>query len=194
MTSKVRTALATVCLVAIIAGGYAPLALAASVTATQDVTLVVSSIAKLAVTGDPGPLIITAPVGAGDEPAPVSDGSTAANYTSTVPAGQTRKLQVQGTAATGVGIPAGCTLTLTPTMQGGGYGASKGIVSGPQTISQPPEPTAHDIVTNIPTCGTGVGAGFGVKLTYALSVATFTALVGGTSGTVTMTFTLTDAS
>lgn len=172
----------------ILLGVGCALALAAFVegaaTTTQTITMQVNSICVLAVTGNPSTLIVSAPASGGQTPSNPSSNTTYAQYTSTVPASQTRLL----TAAWGSSdaAPAGCSLKLSATPSGG---TNQGSTAGQVTLSS----TAQSIVTAIKSCATGTAATNGAQLTYTLSVDTLTSLVAGDSKTATVTLTLTDA-
>jgi len=156
----------------------------ATSTATQTVTMQVNAICVLAVTGSPSTLTVSAPATGGQTPSNPSSNTTYAQYTSTVPASQTRKI----TAAWGGSdaAPAGCSLKLTATPSGG---TNQGSSAGQITMSA----TAQDVVTTIRSCATGTSASNGAQLTYTLSVDTVTSLVASESKTATVTLTLTDA-
>ncbi|MFH1942534.1 MAG: hypothetical protein ABIL68_10565 [bacterium] len=148
----------------------------------HDVTLVVNSIAEIAVSADVS-LTVTAPTTPGGIPQDDSDNSAYLRYTSTVPASWTRNV----TAAWGAGnaAPAGTQLRLQASPQSG-----KGTSAGQVTVSS----SAQNIVTAISSCFTGTGGSDGAQLAYALEVTDATALVATESKTVTVTFTMTDAS
>ena len=173
---------------AIIAGAILGLGLVALTfavaTTAQTVTLQVNAICVLAVTGNPGTLTVSAPASGGQTPSNPSSNTTYAQYTSTVPASQSRKLTAAwgGTDA----APAGCSLKLAATPSGG---TNQGSTAGQITLSA----TAQDLVTAIKSCATGTGASNGAQLAYTLSVDTVTSLVASESKTATVTLTLTDA-
>ena len=156
----------------------------AAATTTQTVTMQVNAICVLAVTGNPGTLTVSAPASGGQTPSNPSSNTTYAQYTSTVPASQSRKL----TAAWGASdaAPAGCSLKLAATPSGG---TNQGTGACQITLSA----TAQDIVTQIKSCATGTGGTNGAQLTYTLSVDTVTSLVASESKSATVTLTLTDA-
>jgi len=152
-------------------------------TVNQTVTMQVSAICVVGVSGNPATLNVTAPATAGDSPSNPSDDTTYARYTSVIPSGQTRKLQVNWGGSDAA--PAGCSLKLTAAPQSG-----KGTTAGQKTVSA----TAQDIVTGIGSCATGTGGTDGAQLTYVLSVDTLASLVVTTATNATITLTLTDAS
>jgi len=158
--------------------------ISAATTVNQTVTMQVNAICVLAVTGNPSTLTVSAPASGGQTPTNPSSSATYAQYTSTVPASQSRKL----TAAWGASdaAPAGCSLKLSATPSGG---TNQGATAGQITLSA----TAQDIVTTIKSCATGTSASNGAQLTYTLSVDTLTSLVASESKTATITLTLTDA-
>lgn len=155
----------------------------AQTTANQTVTMQVSAISVLGVSGNPAALTVSAPALAGDLPANPTSNSTYARYTSTVATGMTRRLQANWDAADAA--PAGCTLLLTATPASL---PNQGSSAGQITMTS----TATNIVTGIGSCATGTAATSGAQLAYVLSVDTMTALVAGDNHTVTITLTLTD--
>jgi hypothetical protein len=166
----------------VIAAGVSGLAFAAA-TATQTVTMQIAAISVLGTTGNPAALVVSAPAQGGATPANPSSNTTYAQYTSTVAAGVTRRLQANWGASDAA--PAGCSLQLTATpavLPGQGTG------SGAVTISS----TATNIVTAIGSCATGTGATNGAQLGYVLLINSMTSLVAGDNHTVTITLTLTD--
>jgi hypothetical protein len=155
----------------------------AAATATQTVTMQVAAVCALSTTGNPAALVVADPALGGDTPANPTSNTTYAQYTSTVAAGTTRRLQANwgGTDA----APAGCSLRLTATPAAlPNQGASAGQI----TISSTPT----NIVTGIGSCATGTGPANGAQLSYVLSVDNIAALVAGDDHTVTITLTLTD--
>jgi hypothetical protein len=153
-------------------------------TATQTVTMQVNAICVLAVTGNPSTLTVSAPATGGQTPSNPSSNSTYAQYTSTVPSAQTRKLTVAWGGSDAA--PAGCSLKLSATPSGG---TNQGTTAGEITMSA----TAQDAITTIRSCATGTGPTSGAQLTYTLSVDTVTSLVASESKSATVTLTLTDA-
>jgi len=175
---KWKTLLAAITVVTAVSG----LAYAAA-TATQTVTMQVGAISVLTMTGNPAALAIAAPALGGQTPANPSSNTTYAQYTSTVAAGVTRRLQANWGASDAA--PAGCSLLLTATPAAlPNQGASANQI----TMSA----TATNIVTGIGSCATGTGATNGAQMAYVLSVNTLTSLVAGDNHTVTVTITLTD--
>jgi len=167
---------------AVILAGAAGLAFAAA-TATQTVTMQIASICVLRTTGIPAALAVAAPATPGDLPVNPSSNTTYAQYTSTVAAGVTRRLQANWGAADAA--PAGCSLLLTATPAAL---PNQGSSAGQITMNA----TATNIVTGIGSCATGIGATNGAQLAYVLSITSMTSLVGGDSRTATITLTLTD--
>jgi hypothetical protein len=117
------------------------------------------------------------------DPTGSSDTSKILQYTSLVAAGTTRNV----TAAWGGAdsAPAGTALLLEATSVPGGCGTAAGQI----TVSD----IAQNIITGIGSCATGTGAS-GAQLQYDLDITAVGSLVVGDSSTVTITFTLTDAS
>lgn len=155
----------------------------AAATATQTVTMQIASISVLATTGNPATLAVSAPAQGGATPANPTSNTTYAQYTSTVAAGVTRRLQANW--GTTDAAPAGCSLLLTATPA---TATNQGTTAGQITMSS----TATNIVTGIGSCATGTGATNGAQLAYVLSVNSMTSLVAGDNHTVTITLTLTD--
>jgi hypothetical protein len=151
-------------------------------TATQTVTMRVSEICVIDVTGNPSVLVIVPPSDGGDTPANPSDSSTYAQYTSVVASGKTRSITAQWAA--GDAAPSGCELQLQAQPAGGNQGTSAGTI----TLSSTPQ----NIVTGIGSCATGRGSTQGARLTYTLVINDVESLVAGEEKTVTVTLTLTD--
>ena len=176
---NLKKVLSTVSLALLIVG-----LVAASDTASQSFTLSVLDICVLGVTGNPGNLTIVAPASGGETPANPTDDSTYAVYTSVVGSSQTRAITANWGGSDAA--PAGCTLRLEVTEIAG---TNEGSAESEITVSD----TAQNIITGVGSCATGIGAG-GAKLKYTLSVDTVTSLVAGSSESVTITLTMTDAS
>ncbi len=153
----------------------------AAATATQTVTMQINSISVLATTGNPAALAVSAPGTAGATPANPTSNTTYAQYTSTVAAGITRRLQANWGVSDAA--PAGCSLLLQATP-----GTGQGTGAAAITMTS----TAQNIVTAIGSCATGVTGTSGAQLAYTLSINTMTSLVAGDNHTVTITLTLTD--
>jgi len=151
-------------------------------TASQTVTMRVSEICVIDVTGNPSTLVIYPPANGGDMPANPSDNSTFAQYTSVVEQGKTRSITAHWAA--GDSAPSGCELRLIATPKGGNQGSSAGEI----TLSTTPQ----SIVTGIGSCATGRGSSDGARLTYTLVITSVESLVAGEEKTVTVTLTLTD--
>jgi len=167
---------------AVLALGLAGLTFAQT-TQNQTVTMQISAISALGVTGNPATLTVSAPALGGDLPANPSASATYAQYTSTVASGVTRRLQANWGVADAA--PAGCSLLLTATPAAQ---PNQGSGAGQITMSS----TATDVVTGIGSCATGRNATNGAQLAYVLSISDMTALVAGDNHTVTITLTLTD--
>jgi len=155
-----------------------------SQTASQKVSLKVSSWGVLGVSGDPGPLVVAA-AQAGGNPAETEDRTTSLQYSSTVPRGLKRSILVQEAGTDGA--PAGCVLTLearpsSPPREGRG--------AGRLTLSGMPQV----LIEEIGSCATGIASGEGAVLVYRLAVEDPSRLVVGETKSLTIVFTLTDAS
>jgi hypothetical protein len=176
-------ALKTLLVGIVLALGLAGLTFAQS-TANQTVTMQISAISVLGVTGNPAALVVSAPALGGDTPSNPTSNTTYARYTSTVATGVTRRLQANWAVLDAA--PAGCSLLLTATPAGL---PNQGSSAGQITMTS----TATNIATGIGSCATGTTATSGAQLTYVLSVNTMTALVAGDNHVVTITLTLTDS-
>jgi len=80
--------------------------------------------------------------------------------------------------------PEGVELSVDATVPGG-----MGSDGGPYTFPDL-DATAHDLITNIPSCFTGRAPGNGANLTYTYTVVDSSALNVGDSETVTITYTI----
>ena len=173
---------------AILAGGVLGLCFVglgfAAMTAAQTVGMQVNSICVLAVTGNPGALVVSVPAVGGQTPANPSSNTTYAQYTSTVAGTTSRKMTAVWGASDAA--PTGCSLKLQATPSGG---LNQGSSAGQITLSS----TAQDLITAIKSCATGNAAANGAQLTYTLSVNTVTSLVASESKMATVTLTFTDA-
>ena len=133
-------------------------------------------------------MTIVAPAAAGEVPADVIDDSAYAQYTSVVPASNTRKITAQLSEA----VLTGCFLKLEATV---GSGVNEGTSDGQKILSNI---TAYEIITGIGSCATGTsiteGSEEGAKLTYTLTVDDVTALIANEEKSLTVTFTLTASS
>ena len=123
------------------------------------------------------------PVNGGEDVLGDSDSSKLLQYTSLVGAAQTRNITVQWGGADVA--PAGTSLDVIAASVPAGCGTAAPLV----TI----DATAQPLITGITSCATGTGAN-GAALTYTFNVDTIGSLVVGESQTVTITYTLTDAS
>ncbi len=164
--------------------GLGSLAFALTSTDSHDVTMQVTEIALLGLNDTTSVTLTTIqPGGAGLNPTGSSDSSKKLHYTSLVPSGQTRNITVQwgGTDA----APAGTSLSLEAVS----VPANSGTATGPVIMSN----TGQSLVSNIGSCATGIGVN-GTALTYTFNIDTPSSLLVGDNKTVTITFTLTDAS
>ena len=125
----------------------------------------------------------TAPAAGGMNPVGDTNNSKLLQYTSLVPSGQTRVITANWDALDAA--PAGTSLRLQVTSVPVGSGTAGAQI----TLSD----TAQNIVTAIGSCATGTGVN-GAALLYTFSVDTVSSLVVGATSTVTVTFTLSDAS
>ena len=159
-------------------------AFSASDTASHSVTMIVNEIALIGLNNTaPITLEMGTSTSTGEAPRDVTDNGKLLQYTSLVPDGATRSI-IAAWGASDV-APAGTSLKLQSTS----VPADCGTAASQITISG----TAQSIITNIGSCATGVGVN-GAELTYTLSVDDFTQLTASDSKTVTITYTLIDAS
>jgi hypothetical protein len=136
--------------------------------ATQSVTVAVSAVAKISVSGNPGALTITdGPIGT-DALTSVSDAST--TYSITHNSTTDKRI----TASLDASLPAGFTLQAA-------LGSNKGTPSGSTTI---PAGSAVNLVTGIAR-----GADAGRTITYTFSALASAGTLPSTTRTVTLTLT-----
>jgi len=136
--------------------------------ATQSVTVSVSAVAKISVSGNPGALTISdGPIGT-DNLTSVSDGSTTYSITHNSPTAK------RITASLDAALPAGFTLSAS-------LGSSKGTSAGSATI---PAGSAVNLVTGIVR-----GADAGRAITYTFSALASAGTLASETRTVTLTLT-----
>jgi len=173
--------LAISCLVFVFFGGFL---FAANDSASHDVTMQVNEIVLIDLNNTSTITLTTnAPANGGENPTGDSDSSKLLQYTSLVAVGTTRNISAQWGAADQA--PAGTSLGLEATNVPGACGTATAQI----TLGS----IAQNIITGIGSCATGVGAN-GSELTYTFNIDNVSNLVVGESQTVTITFTLTDAS
>lgn len=143
----------------------------AQATATQNVTLAVNTVYKIATSGNPGPLTITTGTAGVDALASVSDNST--TYSITQNFGNTVKITAHMDAA----LPAGYQLDLN-------LASSKGTSAGTVDISNATSGSAVDVVTSIQR-----GADAGQTISYTFSATASAGTLSSTSKTITLTLT-----
>ena len=162
--------------------GIGSVAFALSDDAIHDVTMQVNEIALIDLNSAVAITLTTnPPANGGEAPLGDSDASKLLQYTSLVASGVSRRISAQWGATDAA--PAGTSLLLEATSAPGGASA------GQITLSS----TAQDLITGIGSIATGTGAN-GAALTYTFSIDNVSSLVVGANETVTITFTLTDAS
>lgn len=157
--------LAAVLSLAIVEFGYA------QATATQNVTLAVSAVYKIATSGNPGPLTITTGTAGVDALTSVSDNST--NYSITQNYGNTVKI----TAHMDSPLSSGYTLEMA-------LASTKGTSAGTVDISNATSGSAVDLVTGIQR-----GADANQTISYTFSATASAGTLTSTSKTVTLTLT-----
>jgi hypothetical protein len=152
--------------------------------AQHDVILQVNEIALIDLNNTTSITLSTNAPGAGGEaPTGDSDSSKLLQYTSLVAPGLTRNITVQWGATDTA--PAGTSLDVEATNVPGNCGTGSGVI----TLSN----VAQILISSIGSCATGTGAN-GSELTYTFNIDNVNDLVVGSSSTVNITFTLTDAS
>jgi hypothetical protein len=153
-------------------------------SATHNVVVQIQNVCKINLNSTSTITLTTvAPAVGGNPVTGQSDSSKLLQYTSAAPSGQTRRI----TAAWGASdsAPAGTALRLQVTSVTSGCGTAGAQI----TLSS----TAQNLVTAIGSCATGTGVN-GAALTYAFAITNINNLRVGSSSTVTVTFTFTDAS
>ena len=164
--------------------------LGASDSVTQNIIINVKDIAVLNVTVGSVTLEVNAPVKANAGDSPVVSTSVDGGYlryTSIVESEKTRKI----TAQLDTDVPTGLALKLSVTAPSGGTGTLGSPASNDEiTLSKD---TAQDIITGISSGWTGTETTSGAKLTYSLEI-TDGSKLNITNPTITITFTLTEAS
>ena len=148
------------------------IAVAATDTATQNVTVTFSEIATLSVSGDPGTLTISTPATPGDLPADETDSTTTMAWTCNVDAALTRKITGSIDALfSGVNLYAEVTAA-------GSNGTSAGKTQFAAAT------TDYDFVTGITNENTS-----GETITYTAEVSSMVAPYTDTTQVVTWTLT-----
>ena len=137
------------------------------------VTITFSEINELAVSGDPGTIVIAAPAAAGDLPADVEEATTTMRWTSNVVVDQTRKI----TGSLGV-LFSGIDLHATVAAPTGTSGTSASELEF--TVAT----TAYEFVTGIGNCNVSAQT-----ITFRAEVTEMVAPYTGTSQTITWTLT-----
>ncbi len=153
--------------------GLVGAAIAVLDTATSSITITFSEIAELAVSGNPGTMIIAAPAAGGDLPADVSDATTTMSWTSNVSGITSRKI----TGSLGA-LFSGVNLYATVAASGGNDGVSAGELQFAQAT------TAYNFVTGIKNCNVSAQT-----VTFRASVPEMVDPSTATSHTVTWTLT-----
>ena len=157
-------------------------------TASHDIIMNVNEVAMLKVNDSSMiSLTVVAPNEGGEVPVLVSNTTKMLQYTSVVAVGATRKITAGWASGSS---PKGTKLNVTATSPIGGN--KRGIGTSYDFINL--SAGAGNVVTGIGSCATGFGGGSGASLTYTLSVEDPELLEAGESKTVTVTYTMTDAS
>jgi hypothetical protein len=179
-------------LVVVILAGLCPMLFADAVaTAKIDVNINVNAVAAIVVSGSAQTFTVGAGAAAGDLPA-ISDAGNLATYlqyTSVVPATETRTILVQADGP----VPAGLVLNVragTPTGNGGvGTPVAGGVLIDSNYVGA----TDLLIIDAITSCATGTGVTQGAPIYYTLEIdeATFADLdTTAATQTITLTYTL----
>ncbi|HXG37720.1 MAG TPA: hypothetical protein VNL36_03010 [Bacteroidota bacterium] len=143
----------------------------AQATASQNVTLQVNAVYKIATSGNPNPLTITTGTAGSDNLTPVTDNSTTYSITQNV--ANTVKI----TAELNNALPSGYTLELS-------LGSSKGTSLGYVDISNATSGSAVNVVTGIAR-----GADANQTVSYRFSATASAGTLTSTTRTVTLTLT-----
>ena len=159
-------------------------------TTTHDVILQVNEMAVLDVHDD-GAITMTLvePATGGAAIADVTNATKWLNYTSVVPDGQTRDI----TAVVGAAAPAGTKLDIVVIAIDGGTNAGT-VGAGGNLVTGGVVAAAVTIVTGIGSCETGTGADNGANVEFTFGVDDIDDVVSDDDQTVTVTYTLTEAS
>ena len=153
-------------------------------TATQRLTLQVSDICLVNVTGSPSTLSVSASELGGEDPALSIDDTTFVQYTSIATQGKSRLLTARWEDSSSA--PSGCSLKLRATPD---LGPQQGHSSGDIILSSSPQ----SILSEIGSCVTGTGVSQGARLRYSLVIDDISLLQAGESKSVTIILTLTDS-
>jgi hypothetical protein len=137
-------------------------------TATQSLTLSVSSVAKIAVSGNPGPLTIASGVAGTDALSSVTDASTTYSIT------HNNISNMRITAGLNIALDSGYKLEVALASDKGGPAGTVDISTG----------AAVNVVTGIPK-----GADAGRTITYTFSADASAGTMTSTNRTVTLTLT-----
>lgn len=155
---------------------------AASDTASHDITLQVIEVVLIDMNSTALiTLSTTAPTNGGEDPIGDSDNSKLLQYTSLVASGVSRNITASMTGTP----PAGTSLSAQATSVPAGCGTAGAQI----TLSS----TAANIITGISSCATGINTN-GAEITYTYNIDDISSLIVGASATVTVNYTLTDAS
>jgi hypothetical protein len=150
---------------------FASQASLAQASATQNLTLAVNTIYKIATSGNPGALTISTGTAGTDALTAVSDAST--SYSITQNYGSTVKITANLDAA----LSAGYMLQIN-------LASSKGTSAGTVDISNATSASAVSVVTGI-----GMGADAGKAITYTFSANASAGTLSSTAKVVTLTLT-----
>jgi hypothetical protein len=130
-------------------------------------------------------LTLTAPAVGGATPVGSTNTAKRLRYTSCVPPSTTRQVQVS--FLPGDQAPAGTSLTVLVTNVPANCGTANAVAT---TIGA----AAQSIITGIGSCATGTAGASTPRLNYSFNAVNVSQIVSSTSVTVTVVYTLTDAS
>lgn len=154
-------------------------------TARQTITMEVSEMCVVDVTGSPERLILHPSTLANNKPQDAFDKSTYVQYTSTVARNRSRAMTARWGSFDSA--PSGCLLRLQAIPSGG---LNEGHSTGEIVLS----PFDQALITGIGSCATGTGLIDGAQLLFTLTVDNVARLVPGERKTASILFTLTDVS
>ena len=155
----------------------------AQATATHNVNMSVNAFSRLGVTvpGTPVTLVLLDPGTAGAIPADAVDSTNKYLQYSAVTNGTAQKITV------GMGV---ADVLLTGTTLSVVSGATGTTNRGTPAVAVLVSSTAHDLITAIQSCATGVGGAMGPALTFTLSVSDVELLNSTSAAIVTLTYTI----
>src|SRR5665648_950973 len=175
--------LMSILLVVVLTLALSGVAMAATDTATQGVTVTVDEIAVIDVTGGAITMAVVAPTAGGALPADVTNATAYLQYTcnGADPANATTPTTRKVTVAISAATPATYDFNVVASAPATDLGTAAAAV----TLGT----VAADLITAIGNANTGIGAADGSNLTYTVTCVTMPAVDAGTVYTVTYTLT-----